>query len=81
MVNGTWTYNHILSLWRQPESPFAFSLSSRDLDRVSAVRYLRAPQAGSRLRAPALRAVDRAVPSGEGPREAAVHSAEVDRCR
>ena len=28
MVNGTWTYNHILSLWRQPESPLAFSLSS-----------------------------------------------------
>lgn len=81
MVNGTWTYNHILSLWRQPESPLAFSLSSRDLDRVSAVRYLRAPQAGSRLRAPALRSVDRAVPSGEGPREAAVHSAEVDRRR
>lgn len=82
LANGSWTYQHLRSLWRQPQSAFFFSpVSRRALHRVPALRHHGASAAGTAGAAAALRAEPRAVPPREGPREAAVHPAPPARSR
>lgn len=45
LANGSWTYNHLVSLWRQPHSENCGIPSFRALRRLSALRHHRASNA------------------------------------
>ena len=77
MVNGTWTYNHIIQQWREPASrPFFCLLTLRNRYCVSSLRHDGTSTIGIEPNSTTHDSVGGAVQAREGPCETTVHPAE-----